>query len=142
MAGGLWGAHPKVSSRAKRKRREEKNAHQPSNRGGFLNLRLLTKSPQLTSITLTVKDRSFSSKIRSETQTPALTTSNPHNTGSSIRATGPKMETKGTQTGKTMLLANPRESTETIKANKRVQQSCSIQNQYKRVALFLRMSND
>ena len=34
------------------------NTHQPLNRGGFLNLRLLTKSPQLTSITLMVKEAS------------------------------------------------------------------------------------
>ena len=41
---------PKLASRAKRKSEERKwNAHQPSNRGGFLSLRLLTKSPQLTS---------------------------------------------------------------------------------------------
>ena len=93
-------------------------------------------------ITLVVKDQSFSSKIRSEKRTPALTTSNPHNTGSSIRATGPKKETKGTQTGKTILLANPRESTKTSKANKRVQQSCSIQNQHEKAVLFLRMSNE
>lgn len=48
--GTLVCSPPKLSSRAKRKSEERKwNAHQPSNRGGFLSLRLLTKSPQLTS---------------------------------------------------------------------------------------------